>query len=157
MRPAKTQPAVVTRRRASPRPLQQLEVLGGEARWRASIASLRSGDLDEGERGVADAGPPSRGAVGRVDDLQHGLLDGDGHERAIVPVLGLGTEVERHPLRVGVVADDRHQLRGPGERVDPDQSRRPAAWPRCTQALPGPAITSTAATVSVPSARAKIA
>ena len=37
-------------------------------------------------------------------------------------MLGLGAEVERRPLGVGVVAGDQHQLRGAGERVDPDHA-----------------------------------
>ena len=67
------------------------------------------------------------------------LLDGDDDQRAVGAVLGLGAEVERRPLGVGVVAGDQHQLRGSGEESIPT-SPETARFASRTQALPGPAI-----------------
>ena len=77
-----------------------------------SIASLRSGTWTR----ASGASPmPCRSAAAalgrRRDGVQHGLLDRDGDQRALGSVLGLGAEVERRPLGVGVVPGDEHQLR----------------------------------------------
>ena len=77
--------------------------------------------MDERQRRrIGDAGTLGDEALGRLGDrVEDVLLDRRDQERAVA-VLGLGAEVEGRPLGLGVVAGDHHQLRGPGERVDPD-------------------------------------
>ena len=64
----------------------------------------------------------------RARQLRHPLgqavedprLDRRRDQRAPGAVLGLGAEVERDPLDPGALAEDHHQLGGPGDAVDPD-------------------------------------
>ena len=131
--------------------LKQLEVLG-----RVGVSEVDRRRRDSGTWTSASGASATAGRVAAAtsvavgDRVEHVLLDRDRDQRAVGAVLGLGAEVECRPLGIGVVAGDQHQLRGAGKRVDPDRPDSTARFASRTQALPGPAITSTGAIVSVP-------
>ena len=124
-----------------------------------SIASLEVGDLDQGQRRVGDARRARRRPLDRAPRPRRGRPP---RRRAtssglVGAVLGLRAEVERDPL--GVACRARRSPSAPrGRRSESiptsPETARFASW---TQALPGPAMTSTGAIVSVPWASAKIA
>ena len=89
--------------------------------------------------------------------LDHTWFGGYRDQRALPPVLGLGTEIDAAQCRlVARSPPDAVRSDGPASEsiaTSPNTSRF-TAW---TRALPGPAITSTGRIVSVPRASAKIA
>ena len=117
-------------RRAAPRPPRSARGARGRRRWRARSRRLGSGTWTSASGASATLGRAAAASRHRLlDRVEDVLLDRGDDQRAVRPVLGLGAEVECDPLRVGVVAGDHHQLRRPGERVDPDHARRPRASP----------------------------
>ncbi len=82
---------------------------------------------------------------GRRQVFKHRLLDGDDDKRARLAVLGLGAEVERGPLGVGVVPRRPPSApRALRSESMPDPAATPFASPPAPRRCPGPAITSTA-------------
>ena len=98
---------------------EDLEVLWGDGVGKQH-SRLGVRDLDDGHGRLRGDSPIRRELCDRVLDLveDHRLHRGR-DQQAVRPMLGLGAEVERHPLRIGRVARDHHQLRGAGDSVDP--------------------------------------
>ena len=104
-----------------PRPPRAARGARGRRRWRGRSRRSVSGTWTS----ASGASPiPGRSAAARsvaaATASSTRFLDGDGDQRRVGAVLGLRAEVEGDPLGIGAVADDRHQLRGAGERVDAD-------------------------------------
>ena len=116
--PTNTQPAAAhAPASASASAPTSCEVLGREGLGDGQPV-LEVGHLDHAAAALAPRRPA--GAGQRVE--QAGVVGDRGHDRALA-VLGLGEQVERHELRVGVTGGQHQQVAGPEEAVDPDVAR----------------------------------
>ena len=122
----------------------------------ARISGLRAHELQVlgaiSSKASASSRLASRTSTRVLDGGRHGGEIGGRRERRAVEVRARpGTHVERHQRRIGALGEDDGELAGAGERVVPTtpESCRLAS---CTHTFPGPAITSTRGTPSVPSA-----
>ena len=132
----------------------QLQVLGRE-RVRELERLARVGDLDERERGVADRRALDDERVElrgeRVADARAAARPRRrGCPRRARPGRACRARRVRSSRSADVRAERDQQVARAGEAVDADDRPRAGAWPPARRGCPGPTITSTRSTVSVP-------
>ena len=115
------------------------------------------GRQDQGQRRILDGRPLGREPGDRIGHrFEQVRVRACHRDHAVRTVLRLSGQVERNQLRVSLPVGNHEQLGGPGDAVDADQSHEPALRLLHVR-VPGPTITSTGATESVPYASAATA